>query len=462
MKFALICCGNEESYGLLFVGAELKIFGQEIKYFDADRGDDVINEIIDWEPGFICFSPMIAFVDRLMFVCSEIKKKNSKIISCFGGIYIFTNPDIVEEPDVDIVVVGPVRGSIERILDGEKGTIRTKLTTPDDMPFPSREQYYNDISRMRDRYRKFIVSIHGCPWNCSYCNSSSKLRQEVFGNDAFKRYFLHRRPVSTMIEELREINKLGNTYEIQWCDDDVFFGHNNEEWILEFVERWQKEFEFKSYLQTSSHSCLNASDKVLKEVKKVCSCAGMGVEAIRPSSLRIFNRQWDNEDKIKRAYDRLVSFGYAVNMQVIVGLPVEDPVEDALETIMGLQRIGAGSICSIYPLQVYPQTELKKYCDKNGFGFHDTNKKDTNTGVVDIRFDDITTKRLKNICKLGVMFVKYNISEEWMRALIDVDFNDETSRKLSGVRYRECISDRVKDATPNEINEIINNTKLRY
>lgn len=30
MKFVLICCGNEESYGLLSVGAELKIFDQEI------------------------------------------------------------------------------------------------------------------------------------------------------------------------------------------------------------------------------------------------------------------------------------------------------------------------------------------------------------------------------------------------------------------------------------------------
>lgn len=462
MKFALICCGNEESYGLLFVGSELVLFDQEIKYFDVDRGDDVIDDIVKWAPDFICFSPMIAFVDRLMFVCRKLKSKILDVISCFGGIYIFTNPDMIKDIDVDIVVIGPVRGSVEKMLNGDRGVIRTEITTPDDMPFPSRGQYYNDIPRMRDRYRKFIVSIHGCPWNCSYCNSSSKLRKEIFGNDAFKRYFLYRRPVSIMIEELREINKLGNTYEIQWCDDDVFFGHNNEEWILDFANRWQKEFEFKSYIQASSHSCLNASDKVLLEVRKIANCVGMGVEAIRPSSLRLFNRQWDNEDKMKKAYDRLVSFGYSVNMQVIVGLPVEDPVDDAIETIMGLQRIGAGSICSVYPLQVYPRTEIKKYCDKNGFSFHDTNKKDTNTGMVDIKFDDLTVKRLKNICKLGTMFVKYNIGEEWMRALIDVDFDDETSKKLSEVRYKECISDRVKDVIPNEINKIISNTNLRY
>ena len=127
---------------------------------------------------------------------------------------------------------------------------------------------------------------------------------------------------------------MGNTYEIQWCDDDVFFGYNSEEWILDFANQWQKEFEFKSYIQTSSYSCLNVSDEVLREVKKIANCVGMGIEAIRPSSLKIFNRQWDNEEKMKKAYDRLVSFGYTVNMQAIIGLPIEDPVDDAIETIL--------------------------------------------------------------------------------------------------------------------------------
>lgn len=462
MKFALVCFGNEESYGLLFVGAELKAFNQEIKYFDADKGDTVVDEIMEWYPDYICFSPMIAFADRALFICNEIKKINPNVISCFGGIYVFTNPDIIKENNVDIVVIGPVRGSIEKIIAGERGVIRTKLTTPDDMPFPSRQKYYEDIPRMKNRYRKFIVSIHGCPWNCSYCNSSSKLRKDVYGDSDFKRFFLNRRPVDTMIEELRDIKKYGNTYEIQWCDDDTFFGHNNEEWILEFAEKWINEFDFKAYIQTSSHSCLKASDNVLKAVSKIANCVGMGIEAIRPDSLKLFNRQWDNEDKMKRAYDRLVSFGYTVNMQAIVGLPVNDPVDEAIETIMGMQRIGAGSICSVYPLQVYPKSEIRCYCENNNFFFHNGNKKDTNNGAVDIKFDEVTIKRLKNICKLGTMFVKYNISEEWIRVLIDIDFDDDTSKRLSEVRYKECLADRIRDATPNDINKIIENTKIRY
>lgn len=43
-RIALVCFGNEESYGLLFVAGELLLYDQEIKFFDAEIGDDVIAE----------------------------------------------------------------------------------------------------------------------------------------------------------------------------------------------------------------------------------------------------------------------------------------------------------------------------------------------------------------------------------------------------------------------------------
>jgi len=60
-------------------------------------------------------------------------------------------PEIVESNGVDVVVVGPVRGSIEQILDGSVGTIKPALTEPSDLPKPARLQYYKDIPRMGRR-----------------------------------------------------------------------------------------------------------------------------------------------------------------------------------------------------------------------------------------------------------------------------------------------------------------------
>ncbi|MHC4123709.1 MAG: hypothetical protein ACYSSI_09070, partial [Planctomycetota bacterium] len=60
MKTALIAFGNEESYGLLFVGGELLEHDQEIRFFDAEK-DNVEEQVIDWKPEFIMLSPMTTF-----------------------------------------------------------------------------------------------------------------------------------------------------------------------------------------------------------------------------------------------------------------------------------------------------------------------------------------------------------------------------------------------------------------
>ena len=207
---------------------------------------------------------------------------------------------------------------------------------------------------------------------------------------------------------------------------------------------------------------LRVSDNALRTLKRIVNCVGIGIQAIRPESLKLFNRSWDDESKMKAAYDRLRSFGYAVNLQCIVGLPVDDPVADAIETIKGMQRIGPGSIVSCYPLMIYPGTEMEKYCRKNNIALNDASNGDTNSGIPSILFAPEEVKRLRNICKLATMFVKYNIEERWMRALIDIDMDESTSRNLSMTRYYECVTDRLKDKGEQIFNDIMRGMKLRF
>jgi predicted fused transcriptional regulator/phosphomethylpyrimidine kinase len=49
-----------------------------------------------------------------------------------------------------------------------------------------------------------------------------------------------------------------------------------------------------------------------------------------------------------------------------------------------------------------------------------------------------------------------------MRALINIDFDDETSRQLSMVRYYECVTDRLKEKGEQIFNEILAAMNLRY
>lgn len=461
MKHALITFGNEESYGLLFVGGELLEHGQEIRFFDAEESD-VADRVAVWQPDVACFSPMTTFYPAALAVAADLKQKRPSIVTAFGGHHAMACPDIVERQEIDIVVVGPARGAVKRILAGERGLIQSVPTDPSDLPMPARRAYYRDVPRMAGRYRKVVLSMTGCPWNCSYCSSASAHLREVFGAEAHRRYYLARRPLETVLAEVREV-VLYPTEEIEWVDDDVFAGgEEGEEWLCRFADAWQKEVALPVYVSTTSQLVLRASDRVLDSLRRMVNVVGMGIQAIRPESLRLFGRAWDSEEKMKAAYDRLRSFGYAVNLQAIVGLPVEDPVEDALETVKGLQRIGTGSVCSIYPLMIYPGTEMERYCRGRGMAVNPECTGDTNTGVPQLLFPEKTVRRLRNICKLGTLFVKVGMDERWMRALLDIDIDEDTSRNLSMVRYRECVTDRLGKKGEKIFDEVLATMRLRY
>lgn len=460
MKIALIAFGNEESYGLLFVGGELLCWNQEIRFFDAEE-QDVIKQVCRWRPDFVFFSPMTCFFPKALHISQKIKGTIPGVVSVFGGHHAMSSPSISEIEGVDMVVIGPVKGSIEKIFKKEKRVIKTIPSSLNGLPMPARDEYYRDIPRMASRYRKIMLSMFGCPWNCSYCGSSSGHMLDIFGQDAHKRYYLSRRPLSAIIREAKDILKY-KTLEIEWVDDDIFSGADTETWIPGFVEIWKKEIGLPMYVSTTSVNVLKVSDDLLYSLRKIVNCIGMGVQAIRPESLKLFNRSWDDESKAKAAYDKLRSFGYAVNLQCIVGLPVHDPVEDAIETIKGLQRIGGGSICSCYPLMIYPGTAMERYCRQKGFSKNTACNGDTNSGIPGIAFPAKTIKRIRNICKLATLFVKYNISEKWMRALIDIDIDDETSKVLSTVRYFECVNDRQKEKKEEMFKKIMQTTNIRY
>ena len=463
-KFALITFGNDESYGLSFVGGELLEHGQEIKFFDGEAN---WLDIVSWQPDFLMFSPMTTYYPQALELAIALKKSRLKATTVFGGHHAMARPDIVIGRTIDVVVVGPVRGSIPQILNGARGIIQTNPTDPSDLASPARAQYFKDIPRIAKRYRKFVLSMLGCPWNCSYCSSSSGHIRDLFGRDAHRDYYMARRPIEDVIAEVAEIRTF-DTKEIEWVDDDIFAG--DEEWLLEFIDQWCANFTdtivdgygvqdvvMPMYVSATSHSILKASDKLLESLRRCVNVVGMGVQAIRPETLKLCNRSWDNEAKMKKAYDRLVSQGYRVNLQGIVGFPVDDPLEDAIETVMGMQRIGKGSICSLYPLMVYPGTQMEELCKDRPK--NEKSVGDTNTGVCDLAFP--VQKQLKNLCKLATFIVKYGLDESLARILINADY-DEVSEDLSMQRYRECVVDRLGGMGEGIFDDIVKNMRLKF
>lgn len=437
-KFALIVFGSDESYGMLFAGTEFKKHG-DIKFFDGDD-IDCISSIISYLPDYICFSPMTVNINQAVMMEKFIKSA-IPVKSIYGGHHV-TN---ATEQYGDLTIVGSVHG-----IDIEKtGRVYNGPTKATDLKVPAREEYFRDIPRMRDRYRKTILSVTGCPWNCSYCSSASENTRRVYGKVSCA---LEHRNIEDIIEEAKFIKDC--TEDIEWVDDDILFG--DQIWLMDFLVRWQEEIMLPMYVSTTSLSALKASDEILLKLRKSVNCVGLGVQAINPESLKLLGRAWDSKEQIKKAYDRLVSFGFRVNLQGIVGLPVEDPVEDAIQTILGVSEIGFGSIASFYPLQIYPGTKMERYCKEKGFKFNDYCEGNTNCGVPAIDFGKEINDKLAKITKLGMLVVKYGIDEKWFRALIESD------KEVATMKYYECIKDRLPGRADEIFENIKQTTNIKY
>jgi radical SAM superfamily enzyme YgiQ (UPF0313 family) len=442
VKFALVSFGNEESYGLLFAGTEFKKHG-EIRFFDAEFGD-IVSSVVAYAPDYLCFSPMTCFFSQAKKIEKAVREKLPNVVSVYGGHHTSNSG----KDCGDITVVGAVHN-----LDlSRRGIFNGGATHPENLVVPAREEYYRDIPRMKTRYRKIMLSVVGCPWSCSYCSSALGNFKRMYGEASLK----HRK-IDDIINEAKYIKD--TTQEIEWVDDDILMG--DYEWYTEFFTRWQEEIGLPMYVSTTSINALKAPAELLILMRKSVNCIGMGVQAIRPESLKLLGRAWDNEAQLKKAYDRLTAFGFRVNLQAIVGLPLHDPIEDALDTVDGLIRIGKGCIASVYPLQIYPNTRIEKYCLENNFFLNDEVEGDTNSGMCGINFGMKNNHRLRNICKLATMAVKFGIERKWIEVLLEADISD-ASEKLSMVRYFECVKDRLPNQADKIFNSITATMHLRH
>jgi radical SAM superfamily enzyme YgiQ (UPF0313 family) len=443
MRFALVSFGNEESYGLLFVGTELKQHG-EIKFFDAEMTDP-IPDIAESKPDYVCFSPLTVFYPRAKEIEKSLRQRLD-FISVYGGHHATHCGTSLG----DITVVGAVHG----VDLSRRGIQRTGPTRPDDLKSPAREEYFRDIPRFRRRYRKLMLSVVGCPWCCTYCSSSAAVARRVFGETTTH---LQHRDIEDVIGEGRFIKDC--TEEIEWVDDDVFVG--DPDWLGAFYKRWADEIGLPMYVSATSASALKASGDLLRLMRRSVNVVGIGVQAMRPESLKLLGRSWDNEASMKAAYDYLTSFGFRVNLQCIVGLPVADPIADALETIEGMKRVGAGSVASCYPLQIYPDTAMERYVRDRGFALNQECAGDTSSGLPAIDFGPVVNNRIRNICKLATLVIKYNIPTQWLEAMMDIELG-AASKPMSLVRYYECIKDRLPSKADVIYDDIVAGMNLRY
>ena len=456
-KFALIHIGTHEVYGLCYVAGELAKSDHSFRWFDGEDAD-AVRAIADWNPDFICFSPLSAFFASAIKISREVKEILPSIRSVFGGIHVSAVPEIMDLGEVDHVVIGPVDGTIERIIQSKPSTIiKGQALSPGNIK-PAKREYYEQIPRIGTRHGKMIMSHFGCVYNCAYC-ATHRIREE-FKPEDYKKHWLTRRPLEDIIDEAGLFLEYPTT-EVELSDDDMLYGSDIETWLTAFASAWKDKIGLSLVGNVTPLSVIRASDATMETLSNLVCNVCVGLQSSDNETLRLFNRQFQTKKVFKEAVDRLHDFNIPVKIDIIVGNPVKDPISDAIETMKFAQTVGSKRvIATIFPLMLYPGTELTAWCIRNGIPLNEECLFNFYGGVGSLKFDADTAKKLRNLTKLGNFFIAYNVPEYWMRALIEVDIDNEAAHLVAKCNYQDSLCHHGK--TDEEIREILAQVSLYY
>ena len=475
LRWCLIHIGNDMTYGLAFVAGELLRLKHKIAWLDGDDDIEILNKKIkDYAPDYVCFGPLSSEFLRAVVLVKEFKKVLPSIKSVFGGKHCLAIPEEIKKiKEIDYLVWGPVSSSIDQIIESPSKTlIKGKPTDPCNMQ-PAMREYYEQVPHMGKRYRKLIMSHFGCVYNCSFCCTS--LTRKHYGAKAYKEYWLARRPVENMIKEAKLFLEF-DTKEVSLEDDDVLYGTHEgadgTEWLSEFAKAWKKEIDLPMFANATPQTVVKATDEALSTLAQLAKHVQLGVQTTGGNSARLFNRHFQDETQVIEACKILTDYDIRIKLEIIIGLPnidglVPDPVTDAIKTVQMCQRISrevpqGSTWTSCFPLMLYPGTSLWEKVMKAKVSLSEACEFEWHKGEGSVKFDPLTMKRIKNMSKMATMFIKYDMSERWMRALIDVNLDDSSSKQLSECQYLEGVMHRFGDKMEQKFDKILEGMNLKY
>ena len=269
--------------GILYLSSALKKSGHQVFVCEPNR-ENVFEKTRKIKPDFIGYSLRTGFHRYYIDLNKELKKKFD-FLSIFGGPHATFFPEMIKEDGVDAVALGECESAIVDLLDrferkqdylktsnfwfkdGEeilKNPSRPLEQDLDKVSFPDRD-LLNDFKEIKFSQIHNIMTVRGCPYNCSYCfNHQSK---EMYAGQKYVR----RRSVDNVLKEIGEVAATFNLNRIIF-EDDTF--NMDKEWIREFALKYPK-IPFKCMVRA------NLVDEEVVQLLKEAGCISVtfGIEA---------------------------------------------------------------------------------------------------------------------------------------------------------------------------------------
>jgi len=183
-------------------------------------------------------------------------------------------------------------------------------------------------------YFPLLQISRGCPFTCSFCNSSVRSNTKVF-----------RHSIENVCADLEYIAERVRP-EVPLCFADDNFGmYPWDEEVADHIASLQDEYRWPRYIRTTTGK--NRSERIIRVMRKTGGVMPMtsAVQSLNPEVLKNIKRQNISLDAYADIQEEVVSAGMQAYGELILGLPGETK-ESFLEAIRrllaaGVQRVSA-------------------------------------------------------------------------------------------------------------------------
>lgn len=287
--------------------------------------DDILADIHRAKPDILCFSCYIWNIEPILQLCQDFKSINPHIPIILGGpeVSYDANQYIINYP-IDFVIRGEGEETLKELLttivleldyanvEGityKEGKLvrenkdRSLIKDLDTIPFP----YQDNLFRYKNKTIYYEAS-RGCPFNCSYCLSSTIKGVRFFSLARVKHDLNY-----LMNNKVKEVKFVDRTFN---C---------NEKRAIEIMEYIiANNINTKFHFEIGAELISSQFIEFLKDVPKNMFDFEIGIQSTFPLALKAVNRP-ANWEVISENISKLVSLeNIHIHLDLIAGLPYED------------------------------------------------------------------------------------------------------------------------------------------
>lgn len=439
---------RNEKLGIMCLSAVLKAAGHKTELIQTEA-EDIHAAMQRLSPDFVAFSIMTGDHGHAL-QCNAALKRRYAYQAIFGGPHCSFFPEIAEEDGVDYVVQGAGELVIREIVEGRlaPGSYRGDIAEDFDvLPFADRELLYK-YTRFHDNPIKNIMTIRDCPYNCSYCYNH--LWKELY-RDQRQRLF-QRRSVDHVVAEIAAIRSRYPLEKINFLDDNFL---QQRDWLKEFCQRYR--------IEVGLPFLVNVRANLVEEemVRELCAAGlemvNFALESADPIVQRdVLNRGEFSNDSVAATLAIFRKYKVRVRMQNMIGLPLDDPLADALNTLQfNLRHRVDDAWVSIF--QPYPRTRLARYCLEKGFIADDGLDHCAESFFDESRLEIADKEKITRLQKWWYFIVRYNLPFDLVKILLEMPMGKDIAQQLLELRFDMSkqqfygIQERLAEATEAEV-----------